>query len=119
MSQLSHVVIVLARCGFTRQDFGIRFEEQRLDQWIADWAYRLPGHTAQHEGDDRSEITGTFGFAPAYPGCPFCQAKGIARCTCGKVACWDGTQPTMICPWCWATQTLEGPLRHLNAGADR
>ncbi len=119
MSQLPQVVIVLARCCFTKQGFGIRFEEQESGKWIADWAFRIPARVAQHEGYDRSEITGAFEFARSYPGCPFCQARGIVRCNCGKVACWDGVQPRVVCPWCWSTQTVEGPLRHLSAGADR
>jgi hypothetical protein len=119
MSELPHVVIVLARCSRSRQGFGIRFEEMQQRQWVADWAFALRETTARKEGYDRGEIAGAFAFAAVYPGCPYCGVRGIFKCGCGKVACWDGETRTVGCPWCGIRCELRGHIESLGAGSDR
>jgi hypothetical protein len=116
---LPNVVIVMARCSRSGQGFGIRFEEKARSQWIADWAFAIKEAVARKEGYDRGEITGTFGFATAYPGCPHCHAPSIFQCSCGKVACWDGERRTVTCPWCKVTVELDSQIERLSAGRDR
>ncbi|HEY9605898.1 MAG TPA: TerY-C metal binding domain-containing protein [Allocoleopsis sp.] len=113
------IVIVLTKCSFAKQSFGIRFEEKLSGQWVADWAFAIKESAAKREGYDRSKVAGTFGFDSAYPGCPFCKASGIFKCGCGKVACWDGEHRTVTCPWCGATSTITGQIESLSAGRDR
>jgi hypothetical protein len=119
MVPLLNVVVVLARCGQSREPFGIRFEEKGRGQWIADWAFDLEEGVAKREGYDRDAIKGTFGFAEDYPGCPTCRAGSCFKCGCGKVSCWDGVQRTVTCPWCGKTGTLSGSFDSLSAGGDR
>jgi hypothetical protein len=119
MSELPHVVIVLARCRQSRHGFGIRFEQTQERRWEADWAFVLNEASARKEGYDRGEVTGDFAFTAAYPGCPHCRATGIFKCGCGKVACWDGEQRTVVCPWCGARGDLAGQIESLGVGGDR
>jgi hypothetical protein len=117
--KLLKVVIVLSRCSQSRRPFGIRFEERAVGQWLADWAFSLKDDAARREGYDRSTLAGTFGFEADFPGCPSCRAKSCFKCGCGKVGCWDGQQPTVICPWCGTTGRLEGCIKSLSVGGDR
>jgi hypothetical protein len=119
MSERPRVRIVMGRCRHHRQGFGLRFEEQGRGQWLADWAFVIKEKSAQREGYDRSEITGSFGFAQAYPGCPHCRAQAAFKCGCGKVSCWDGEGSTVICPWCGASGHIGGTAETLGTGSDR
>ena len=114
------VVIVMARCSQSKQNFGIRFEERkRPGEWAADWAFAINAASAKREGYDRGEIAGSFWFDGPYPGCPSCHARSIFKCRCGKVACWDGERQIVTCPWCDATGELRGSFESLSAGTDR
>jgi TerY-C metal binding domain len=134
------VVIVMARCNCKLQTFGIRLEkkqeenqeerkqrerqeenqeERKLsEQWIADWAFAVKERYAQREGYDQITITGMFTFDKAYPGCPYCHAKGILKCSCGKIHCWDGRTNTFTCSSCGLTGELRGQIEALSVGVD-
>ena len=114
-----HVMIVLARCSRKSGAFGIRFEEHVHGHWEADWAFAIQEKAAKREGYDRGKISGKFGFANAYPGCPHCHARCIFQCACGKAACWDGDSKTVVCPWCEHKIALQGEIESLDAGTDR
>jgi hypothetical protein len=114
-----NVVIVLAKCRKHKQPYGIRIEEKQPSVWLADWAFIIQENKARKEGYDRSEIQGTFGIDPAYPGCPYCHSPGFFKCGCGKVACWDGETPVVTCPWCNSKGKLTGAIDNLSAGGDR
>lgn len=118
LNSILKVVIIIARCSHTKQAFGIRFEEKAKGQWIADWAFAVKETYASKEGYDRNTIIGTFMFDTSYSGCPYCQAKSIYKCSCGKVNCWDGQTNIVICSWCAQTVTLGGQIEMLNAGED-
>jgi hypothetical protein len=112
------VVIVMARCSHSQQSFGIRFEQKLPNQWVADWAFAIKEAAAKREGYDKSEIAGSFGFDAAYPGCPYCEASGIFKCSCGKVACWDGKCRKVTCPWCGRSSEIAGEIESLSVGKD-
>ena len=118
MSIKPNVVIVLSRCRRSRQPYGMRFEEKGRGNWLADWAFAIKEQSAKREGFDRGEISGAFGFATTYPGCPSCKAPGLFRCGCGKVACWGGVTRTVQCPWCGRTVNLDATVDRLGAGGD-
>jgi hypothetical protein len=99
--------------------FGIRFEERKQGQWLADWAFAIEETSAKKEAYDRSQIAGVFGFGVSYPGCPHCQVSSIFQCVCGKVACWDGESRIVTCPWCGSTVELRGQIERMSAGRDR
>lgn len=119
MKEKLNVVIVMARCSRIRQSFGIRFEEEAPDHWIADWAFSIKETSAKREGYDQNEIRGVFGFARTYPGCPHCQAPSVFQCVCGAVACWDGERRAVTCPWCGTTVELREQIETLNVTGDR
>jgi hypothetical protein len=119
MNNLPNVVIVMARCCQTRQSFGIRFEEKVRGQWTAYWAFPIKEASAKKEGYDTSEISGLFGFDSAYPRCPYCSSATLFKCSCGKVACWDGEHRKVICPWCRNKVELDSTVESLSVGKDR
>lgn len=114
-----NVVIVMGRCSRSRQSFGMRFERHGPSLWVATWAFAIQESAGQREGYDQAQISGSFGFDPAFPGCPHCHSHGFFRCGCGKVACSPGETRTVTCPWCGATGELGGAVESLNAGTDR
>lgn len=119
MTMQAKVVVIVARCGRTRRTFGIRLEAKTARQWIADWAFAMKERSASKEGYDRTQISGSFGFDAAYPGCPHCEAQGAYNCACGKVVCWTGQEETATCPWCGAEGQVGGRVEKLSAGVDR
>ena len=120
MNQRPNVVIVMARCSHGRGSFGIRFEEKQPGHWTADWAFPIKEAAAKRQGYERGKISGTFGSDEAYPACPYCGGGGIFLCgACDKVACWDGEQRTVTCPWCGDTGEIGGHIERLSAGTDR
>lgn len=118
MAEKPKVVIVLARCCRSANLYGIRFEEVTRHRWLADWAFTVREQTARRERFDHGDITGGFGFASEYPGCPHCRHKSVFRCSCGKVACWDSESLKVTCPWCRQTGTLGGTIDRLSVGSD-
>jgi hypothetical protein len=114
------VVIVVAKCVNSKQNFGIRFEEKLAGEWIGDWAFSIKETAAQREGYDRNSIIGQFGFDEKYPGCPVCEVRSIVKCgSCGKVACWDEKRTTHLCPWCGKKSRIEGQIEAIHAQDDR
>jgi hypothetical protein len=114
------VVIVVAKCVHSKQNFGIRFEERRSGEWMGDWAFSIKETAAQREGYDRNSIAGQFGFDEKYPGCPNCESKSIVKCgNCGKIACWDENCTTHLCPWCSKKNLIDGQIEMIRAQSDR
>lgn len=118
MRDLPNVMVILGRCRAGRSLFGIRFEERGRGVWDGDWAFPVRERTASRERFDRSEIRGSFTFAPDYPGCPSCGDKSLFLCDCGKVACWDGESHRVKCPWCSESLVLGGNVDRLAGGRD-
>jgi hypothetical protein len=118
MDELLNVVIVLGRCSRSARLYGIRFEEKGRGSWVADWAFPIKEQTAHRERFDRGDITGSFMFAVGYPGCPGCGAPSVFRCSCGKVACWDGKGQAVTCPWCRGSVRLVRTVDRLTASGD-
>ena len=108
----------MARCNRTKQNFGIRLEEKQKGQWTADWAFAVKETYSKKEGYDHNTIAGTFILDSAYPGCPYCSAKGIFQSSCGKVNCWDGNTNIVTCAWCDQIVELRGQIETLKAGVD-
>src|SRR5579872_3709367 len=133
------VVILMACCRWNLQALGIRLENKQeekrkerkqkekqeesqerkqSEQWVADWAFAVKERYAQKEGYDQITIAGTFMLDQAYPGCPYCHAKSIFKCGCGKINCWGEETKTVTCVWCGQTAELKGHIEALNVGVD-
>ena len=108
----------MARCNQTKENFGIRLEEMQTGQWIATWAFAVKDTYAKKEQYDKNTVTGTFTFASAYPGCPYCAAKSIFQGSCGEVNCWDGTAMLVTCAWCGQTNKVGGQIEALSVKGD-
>lgn len=133
MENRPNVVVVMARCSHSRQYYGIRFEESNVVDpnpgfrfgfkpkryWVGDWAFEIDEGSGKKEGYDKSEIRGFISMGSAYPGCPHCKGASIFKCSCGKVACWDGRSDIVTCPYCGITAGIVGQFESLSVGKDR
>ena len=119
MNELPRVVIVMARCNKSRNNFGIRFEEKKRGQWVADWSFAIKETSAKKEGYDKGVISGSFVFENDYPGCSYCHARPVFKCSCGKVSCWNGEQLRVTCPWCLSQGELSDGVESLGTETDR
>jgi TerY-C metal binding domain len=112
------VAIVLGRCNQGRRLFGIRFVSETDSVWVGVWAFDVLEQEAKREQWDDNRIDGTFSFGPEYPGCPYCGAHSVAKCGCGRITCWNGTQNSLTCAWCGSTGRLGGVVKSLSGGED-
>src|SRR5438045_2727075 len=115
---MREVAIVLGRCERERQLFGMRFVSESAGLWVARWAFDVLEQEAKRERRDESSIEGTFRFGPEYPGCPYCAAHSVTKCSCGQITCWDGAQKSVPCAWCASRGRVGGVVRSLAAGGD-
>lgn len=115
-----NVVIVIAKCCNTHKTFGIRMEESEGGIWKGTWAFPIKESIAHKEKYDKNFINGMIQFDPAYPGCPYCEARNIFLCgICNKVACFNGKTEVVTCPTCNNRGRIGGQIDHLSAGGDR
>jgi len=90
--------IVLCKCPRSKSLYGMRTEERGND-WIRTWAFKISETSAKNEKYERERISGSMMPTPEYPGCPSCGSKDILQCSCGKMACYYG-EAEPFCPWC-------------------
>jgi len=96
-----NVRIIFARCNDLHHGFGIRVEEKELSNWCCDWTFPLTKQHARREKYHETIIQGNIFVDTQYPGCPHCGSKSIYKCgNCGKIACWNSEDLTVVCPWC-------------------
>lgn len=82
-----NVVIIMAKCSQSKQNFGIRMEKTLTGQWMANWAFAIKEAKAKRESYDKSDISGSFLIDNAYPGCPHCEQSSFVKCgVCQKVS---------------------------------
>ena len=96
--------------------------EQRDNDWIRTWAFKIDESKAKKEGFDKTEITGSLNADPYYPGCPHCGANTIVVCgTCRKVCCLNYGDTSAHCYWCGTQMSITygeaKPLR-VSSGGD-
>lgn len=113
-----NVVIAVAKCSRAKNTFGIRIEEISHATWEANWAFPLKDDVAKREGYTSESVRGTFQIGADYPSCPYCEATSIFYCQCHRVACWNGRDKTVTCPWCHTTVVLGGKISELRADHD-
>ena len=105
------VVVVPARCGHGNYLFCTRVEHVAAGEWVATWAFKVREDVVKREGYDAGTLEGSLGFAPGYPGCPYCESCSLYVCGCGTVVCWNGQDRVVTCPCCGLTSELrEGEI---------
>mgnify|MGYP006281052121 CR=1 FL=1 len=115
---MTNVFVVPARCGHHNRLFGLRMEEREPGNWDATWAFQLREDVAKREGYEARTLEGAFGFAPGYPGCPYCEAESMYVCVCGAVVCWNAVDPVVTCPSCGSKGELGGAATSVRAKGD-
>ena len=64
----------------------------------------------------RISMTGTFGIANGYPGCPGCGADSYARCgACGELNCWRSRSTSHTCASCGNHAPVSGAIESMDA----
>lgn len=109
---------MLGRCTQGRRLFGIRFVSATDGLWVGRWAFDVLEEEAKREQWCDSSIEGTFSLGREYPGCPYCGARSVAKCECGRITCCDGKQKSLTCAWCGSRGRLGGVVKSLSAGED-
>ncbi|MEV6301124.1 hypothetical protein AB0M02_17075 [Actinoplanes sp. NPDC051861] len=61
-------------------------------------------------------VTGGFGYAPGYRGCPACGREAYVRCgPCGQLGCWRTTEELFTCGNCGISGPVSGAIDSLGA----
>jgi len=116
---MRNVVIVMGRCGLSKQPFGIRVERRGANQWGATWAFAIKDAVAKKEGYASTRIEGQFVFDDSFPGCPHCGTGYFFVCGCGKLSCMKAGEREVTCPWCGQSGELSGQATSMDGGGDR
>lgn len=114
-----NIVIVMGRCGQSKQSFGIRFEQRSGHEWAGTWAFAIKETAAKREGYEKTRMEGSFSFDAAFPGCPHCSSRSFFLCGCGKIACMRSEGHRVTCPWCGAIGEVGGAVTNMDGGGDR
>jgi|GEM_PF-912854 hypothetical protein len=115
---MRNIAIVIGKCGHNKQIFGIRFQRDAQNLWLATWAFAIKELIAQREGYAATKLDGRFIFDERFPGCPYCKAKSFFCCECGKLACCDVKLAVVDCPWCGIHGRITGDATSLTGGGD-
>ncbi|WP_010260747.1 TerY-C metal binding domain-containing protein [Treponema primitia] len=114
--------VIIARCSKTKKTFGIRIE-QRQNDWVRTWAFKIDEKKAKHEGFHAGLVTGTMKATDGYPGCPHCRSNDLFFCLkeaggCGNIGCYDGPiGQYYTCPWCgFQCKTVESNIVDVSGG---
>ena len=121
--------VILAKCGAHSGTFGIRVE-QRENDWVSTWAFRIDDGKAKREGFDKTTIKGAFRPVDGYPGCPYCGGDELVQCGCGKMICYKeggahgkterkSESKSFRCPWCGAKIEEINEVESFTVKSDR
>ena len=95
--------VILCKCPRSKDLYGIRIEERNND-WIRTWAFKITENRATREGYEKARCSGSMQPTPEYPGCPYCGLISIAQCRCNKLFCFsvnsENLSTILSCPWC-------------------
>lgn len=108
-------VIIIARCTRMQQPSGLVIESRGNDEWVITKSFPVPESQASKTRPTQSNISGSFSIASSYAGCVHCGDQGLAKCGCGKLACYDGTSKSTACPWCHHTASFGGQVSDIGS----
>jgi hypothetical protein len=101
---MNEAVIALCKCKESKKLYGVRFEKTGVGTWQYTWAFPIKESTAQREGYNAANLTGSIEPTADYPGCPYCGAQYFVVCPCGKLNCNVAAENILgrqfTCEWC-------------------
>lgn len=104
-------------CAVTGQPQVGRFESRDEGWMLIGISRQRPGsvfHAEQTAG-----ISGSFGVAPDYKGCPSCGAMEYAQCgCCSTMACYDTSRRVLRCPSCGRQGPVDGYIEQVSSLGD-
>jgi hypothetical protein len=122
--------VILAKCQKTKNNFGIRLEQQtqKIDNksvpvWMATWTYKIKtdADTQSSGASSQQNLEGNFFLSDSYNGCPYCGNKKLTQCgECTRTFCSDDDKSTVVCPW--DNKSLSnrgGGVSRVGGGGDR
>jgi len=106
-------VFVVMQCAQTRRSMTARFIEQG-DWWNLAELHTRESQDTTEASEDSERLTGNFGVAGEFSGCPECGNKAYVRCgTCGELSCWPGSG-SFVCPGCGVKSEVEGSINDVR-----
>jgi hypothetical protein len=61
-------------------------------------------------------VSGSFGIAAGYEGCPGCGSDSYVRCgPCAQLGCWRSSEPVFTCGNCGNSGPVSGRIESLGA----
>jgi hypothetical protein len=105
-------VFVSIRCVRTGRSMLGRFIDQGGCWNLAE--VRVVGQGTSPAGHDQARLTGSFGIAAGYLGCPDCGNRDYVRCNrCGGLTCWYGSSD-FLCMTCGLRAAVSGGIAEVN-----
>ncbi len=104
-------------CAVTGQPQVGRFESRGEGWMLIGISRQRPGSVFHAE--EAAGISGSFGVAPDYKGCPSCGAMEYAQCgCCSTMACYDTSRRILRCPSCGRQCPVDGYIEQVSSLGD-
>jgi len=103
-------------CGTTRRLLIGRFRRLPGEQpvWELTTTFAQSRQADPGESASIGELTGTFGPAATYEGCPQCSARSFVKCgKCQRLSCWTGAG-WFSCGWCGDAGPVNDRIRSVS-----
>jgi hypothetical protein len=111
MTERARTAWVRMYCSQDRQARVATFRQAGTEWQLASVGGPAPAGT----GAGGSPVSGTFGYAPGYRGCP-CGSNSYVRCSgCGELGCWQHGASYFTCGNCGVGGYPSGSLDSLGA----
>ena len=110
---LKNAKVIMAKCCECKKPVAIRIEE-REGEWHVTWAFAPPAKINE-EGYEQEAVEGDFRIDDTYPGCPHCNADGIAQCgTCNHIITYSKASEKITCVYCNTTAARVVKVKNLS-----
>ena len=87
---MANQVFVVMHCADTGRPMTARFIKEH-DYWNLAEVHRRESQDMAETPDAPERLTGNFGLASEFAGCPECGNRSYVRCgPCGELGCWSG-----------------------------
>lgn len=111
--------VILSRCSHTKKLFGIVVKKCGDSDWCLSNVFHPLGDSSDYDDVTEDYIKGNFYTTSHYPGCPSCGSVQIVKCgNCQHVACYNGKENSIQCPWCKKTLQIDGTIEELKMTSD-
>ena len=101
-------------CSSHRQPAVIRFRWNGAAYDAVGASKQRPGSVIPAESGNGA-VSGSFGVAEEYSGCPYCRANNFVRCgRCKELSCYDTSWETFHCAHCGNAGRVTGTIETVS-----